>query len=770
VPSGKDLEEIRETYKPEENRRACQVSTGKFAFSFAFSVVFLITIVIIAYGTGMTHAFSVAQVGGFQANIGSIEGADLQIYPGITESSACENTANDYTPVSGDSYLPAVSADIGSAKVPYGEPISLTKTIAVPNILRMDAVRIGFSKSYGSTADVNNSSYSRSIGSSSSDEHIEEVDLGFSGNGNLNNPTGDNGGYEDFTDINTYLNKSESTELTVTYNTGGFNHYVRAWVDWNQDGVFNDTLASNGGEAYNVGNSDTDTTDDTFVFVPESAKPGPTMMRVSQRRGGYPSPDASGDGETEDYTVIVDNPTILGDASLSISQLSADRIELNTIQADEEYTDGTDTNPSFGKSGGPYGGFVLKGQTAGVTGVSGNAHFVSFADLNIPGVQLELDYLDPSYTDDVDATQYTDASIYGANPGEDIVAVEWGGVEFEQSDTLDDGTSTSDGYTDYTDVETGNLSSAGTSIRVELSKPVGDELIMEWYDSTDSVASDEFDLDSYFGHPSANDDVESNTPYKDASTWSDGKQDTNGISWYNPNNGGDFSGWFADTRPDFIPYNDGYSWRARGYIYAPESGTYTFGTDGDDGNDVVIDGERLSFSDYSGDTDWTQQSSPEDKYLLKGYHTFEARMQEGSSGDNFKVGWEKPSDFSISTIPSRYFHTTEADTELYLSAWVDWDKDGFLYDENRINLGSVSMQDQVGPDGNFQRINMTGVVVPEDEGRVEYGTTLMRLSLREDRYANYYEDEGTYGGEVEDYTVDVTPNLKEIGSNCLGVG
>lgn len=115
---------------------------------------------------------------------------------------------------------------------------------------------------------------------------------------------------------------------------------------------------------------------------------------------------------------------------------------------------------------------------------------------------------------------------------------------------------------------------------------------------------------------------------------------------------------FADTRPSYLP-EDEYSWLAYGDIYIPETGVYTFGIDSDDASDLRIDGEFVvgwygghgvanNFKDHSTDI-----------RLEKGWHDFEARMEEISGGDQLAVGWKKPGDTSFNVIPSKYYGRVE---------------------------------------------------------------------------------------------------------------
>lgn len=123
-------------------------------------------------------------------------------------------------------------------------------------------------------------------------------------------------GYQDYTAQSTNVTKGASTNLSVQIDTdGNYNVYTYAWIDWNQDGDFDDS-----GEAYDLGNtlnSDPYGTSTFFtdnsplsILVPTSAAIGHTRLRIlcQYYSGAAPTNgpcDGSTDGEVEDYSVNV---------------------------------------------------------------------------------------------------------------------------------------------------------------------------------------------------------------------------------------------------------------------------------------------------------------------------------------------------------------------------------------------------------------------------------------------------------------------------------
>lgn len=127
------------------------------------------------------------------------------------------------------------------------------------------------------------------------------------------NTDGSPDGYEDFTAISTSVNTGEEHQISVTFDTAGFQDHCYVFIDWNQDFVFNTT-----NERYDLGSHTNDVSTATFnITIPTDAADGNTRMRVVVE---YDDPNSnfgegpctadylSGWGETEDYTIEVQNP------------------------------------------------------------------------------------------------------------------------------------------------------------------------------------------------------------------------------------------------------------------------------------------------------------------------------------------------------------------------------------------------------------------------------------------------------------------------------
>lgn len=124
------------------------------------------------------------------------------------------------------------------------------------------------------------------------------------------------------------------------------------------------------------------------------------------------------------------------------------------------------------------------------------------------------------------------------------------------------------------------------------------------------------------------------------------------IDWGSSSQAG--AGGTAGTKPGYLPASL-FSWKVEGFILASETGSYTFGVDGDDNLDVFVGGinvtNRYSGGGFSGS--WITGSIV---LFADKYYTFVARQQDGGTANGFQVGWQKPSDSSLALIPSASFY------------------------------------------------------------------------------------------------------------------
>ena len=194
-----------------------------------------------------------------------------------------------------------------------------------------------------------------------------------------------------------------------------------------------------------------------------------------------------------------------------------------------------------------------------------------------------------------------------------------------------------------------DLETSGTlTSDLEVLNVTQDRLEYTWFDTEDHYDAE--------GHPGNTEEMDGffnedneNVTLEGEGLW--GEDDEDGINWHNGNK-------LPDDKPSYLK-SDKYSWKVEGMIYAPESGEYTFGVDSDDGSDIYVDGQKVvewygsHGTDGNDDPDYNHNGVIE---LERGLHSFKARIEEGTGGDGLAVGWQRPSESNIETIPSKWYY------------------------------------------------------------------------------------------------------------------
>ncbi len=198
--------------------------------------------------------------------------------------------------------------------------------------------------------------YCDSKGNSVRDEWIQRVQIG-----SIDNNSGANGGYGDFTSSATTVSRGSNYTITITPAWSGtvYSEGYTVWVDWNQDGDFTDA----GEEVYSRASTNSSIISGSFS-VPTAALEGATRMRVSMKYNGNPTAcETFSFGEVEDYTLNVSasriqqvasearlevfpNPAVhftkvrlteqTGAVTLRIVNISGALVYENTLQSNEE--------------------------------------------------------------------------------------------------------------------------------------------------------------------------------------------------------------------------------------------------------------------------------------------------------------------------------------------------------------------------------------------------------------------------------------------------
>ena len=138
--------------------------------------------------------------------------------------------------------------------------------------------------------------YCTSQGNSSYYEYIDRVIFG-----NVDNTSGNNDGYGDYTDLVATVGIGDVVPLGLVpgFFRIPYNEAWNVWIDFNHDGVFDDLTES----IYYGISAGTLTSN---VTIPDDAKLGLTGMRVSMQWQRLPLPcESFGYGEVEDYVVNI---------------------------------------------------------------------------------------------------------------------------------------------------------------------------------------------------------------------------------------------------------------------------------------------------------------------------------------------------------------------------------------------------------------------------------------------------------------------------------
>uniref|UniRef100_UPI003D6B2ADA GEVED domain-containing protein n=1 Tax=Lewinella sp. TaxID=2004506 RepID=UPI003D6B2ADA len=152
------------------------------------------------------------------------------------------------------------------------------------------------SKYFTTTGGGGGNAYCNSNGNTTSDEWINRVQFG-----GINNTSGNNGGYANYTGTSTVVNANTNVSWTLVpgFSSSVYSEYWTIWIDFNQDGDFNDS-----GEMVSQGNGTSTITGS--AYIPSNVPSGSTRMRVSMKYNGYSSPCESFQyGEVEDYTIVI---------------------------------------------------------------------------------------------------------------------------------------------------------------------------------------------------------------------------------------------------------------------------------------------------------------------------------------------------------------------------------------------------------------------------------------------------------------------------------
>ncbi len=166
----------------------------------------------------------------------------------------------------------------------------------------------------------NTQNYCSSQGAFTNYEFIQNVNVA-----GINNTSGDNGGYADFTAQTANVNAGSAYVIMLTPgfgSAGAYNEHWRVWIDFNKDGDFTDSGEELLSQSSNAAITST-------INIPPSVSSGATRMRITMNYssavtscGGFTY------GEVEDYSVNI------GGASCTVGAVCNDN---NTCTINDVY-------------------------------------------------------------------------------------------------------------------------------------------------------------------------------------------------------------------------------------------------------------------------------------------------------------------------------------------------------------------------------------------------------------------------------------------------
>ncbi|SKC10115.1 Por secretion system C-terminal sorting domain-containing protein [Soonwooa buanensis] len=161
---------------------------------------------------------------------------------------------------------------------------------------------------YGNISDASNIAkvtttdapdYCASQGNTTTDEKINRVQFN-----TIDKTSTGTAGYEDFTDVSTTLEVGKTYEIKITPKWGStpYNEGYAVFIDWNNDGDFNDPNE----KAFTSAPSSTTPIVGNITVPSTAVLDKPTRMRVSLKWNGIPTAcETFSYGQVEDYTVTV---------------------------------------------------------------------------------------------------------------------------------------------------------------------------------------------------------------------------------------------------------------------------------------------------------------------------------------------------------------------------------------------------------------------------------------------------------------------------------
>ncbi len=247
-------------------------------------------------GDGIIPADEIDNDGdGYSVCMGDFDDLDKHSYPGAPE--ICDGLDNDGD---GDTPVEELDNDADGYSICEGDCDDNDNTV-YPNAPELcDGIDNNCDNQIDEGIECDEKiTYTESYGLSTEYEWIKKVKLE-----SIDNNSGDDIGYGDYTDMSTVLSANSVYKIHLKPGFSGTKYweFFRVWVDWNQDGDFDDEGEL---EVQTITYKNTK----RYFRVPVDAVPGTTRMRVSMKYGWFAESDEIFDeGEVEDYTIEVIPP------------------------------------------------------------------------------------------------------------------------------------------------------------------------------------------------------------------------------------------------------------------------------------------------------------------------------------------------------------------------------------------------------------------------------------------------------------------------------
>ena len=203
---------------------------------------------------------------------------------------------------------------------------------------------------------------------------------------NINNTSSDIIGntpdLENFTSIVGNVSKGVVYPITVKGNTGGnFITHINVFIDWNQDGDFNDA-----GENHYIGTIVNSTGLDAIeatgnILIPASALDGTTKMRVIKRYNLPAEPcNSTGFGQAEDYSLNITTPLCATPTDVTVTNITVSEATVSFTVTGTVYVEYgvTGFTPGTGAAAGAGGTVVTGASPITLTGLAANTPYTVY--------------------------------------------------------------------------------------------------------------------------------------------------------------------------------------------------------------------------------------------------------------------------------------------------------------------------------------------------------------------------------------------------------